>query len=59
MRIIKQGSKEKLIKTIKFECKCGCIFECTSDEVRKEQGRFNDVKYSHRCPTCDKKVYGY
>ena len=60
MKIIKEGDMKRVYKMRRFECPdCGCIWEATAFEYRKEQGRYNETEISCECPTCRKKVWCY
>ena len=58
MKIIKEGDVKRLDKTRRFECSdCGCIWEATAFEYRREQGRYNETMIGCKCPTCRKEVW--
>lgn len=58
MKIIKEGDLKRLDKTRRFECPdCGCIWEATAFEYRREQGRYNETMIGCKCPTCRKEVW--
>ena len=57
MKIIKAGDLKRLDKTRRFECPdCGCIWEATAFEYRKEWDRNNTLVVC-KCPTCHKDVW--
>ena len=59
MKIIQDGNLKKIQMQYRFECrKCGCVFECMEDEVKKESGRYNEILVLYDCPTCGDKVCG-
>lgn len=54
MRIIKQGDLNKLKEIKKFTCfKCGCVFEASNSEYKKEFNQREDNTYFKiNCPCC-------
>jgi len=58
MKIIKPGKLPEL-QLITTTCKhCGCMFECTLNELVRESDRYRDY-YKIHCPTCLSIVYYY
>ena len=57
MKIIQEGNPNKELKTYRFECRCGCVFECDKNEVQIVNGRYNELHAKHECPTCGKVLY--
>lgn len=57
MKIIKEGNKELLKKTKRFNCdKCGCVFEADKGEY-KCYTQYNTDKYYCVCPCCKNDAY--
>lgn len=57
LKIIKEGTKERLDRLKRFECeKCGCIFD--ADKTEYESGsQYNDTYYFCKCPFCGNDMY--
>lgn len=57
MKIIKEGSYEKILKIKRFECEhCGCIFEASRGEY-KDDNHYKEIYYCCNCPFCGNKTY--
>ena len=58
MKILKEGSLNKINKIKRFECnKCGCLFEANKNEY-KISSQYNQEYVYCECPFCHKTVYG-
>ena len=57
MKILREGSQEKLLEVKRFICpSCGCIFEADNTEYRIGS-QYNEEFYFVDCPYCSKRVY--
>ena len=57
MKIIRQGDKNKILRTKKFDCNfCGCLFEADNTEY-KIKSHYNEEYYYTTCPFCGRQVY--
>lgn len=63
MKIIKQGSKEKVNRTKRFVCnKCGCEFEANYGEYENASQLemiHDNISAKCRCPFCKYVAYAY
>lgn len=61
MKIIKHGTPPK-DKVYKFSCKkCGTIFECLGQEVKKDiSGSYRGESFNeYNCPVCMERCFNY